>query len=146
MSTATSTFKGFSLLELMITLGVAAVIAMFAMPVYQQQVAKGHRLDAVAALYRAAHYVESTRTVSGSDTAQKLPAGFDQSPASGMPIYVLRILGESEVNGGYSIEAEPVSATNDACGTFSLDATGAKSNRAAEKLTPPKVAACWSGK
>jgi Tfp pilus assembly protein PilE len=39
----------------MITLGVAAIIAMFAMPVYQQQVMKGHRLDAVAAIYRAAH-------------------------------------------------------------------------------------------
>jgi len=146
MSTTASNSKGFSLLELMITLGVAAIIAMFAMPVYQQQVAKGHRLDAVAALYRAAQYVESAQTVSGNESALKLPAGFDQSPTSGAPIYVLRILGESEMNGGYSIEAELVSASNDACGIFSLDATGVKSNRAAEKLTPPKVAACWSGK
>jgi type IV pilus assembly protein PilE len=146
MSTATSTFKGFSLLELMITLGVAAILAMFAMPVYQQQVTKGHRLDAVAALYRAAQYMESAQTVSGNESALKLPAGFDQSPTNGAPVYVLRISGESEINGGYSIEAEPVSATNDACGIFSLDATGVKSNRAAEKLTPPKVAACWGGK
>ncbi|OTP80152.1 MULTISPECIES: type IV pilin protein [Burkholderiaceae] len=146
MNTTAHTSSGFSLLELMITLGVAAIIAVFAMPVYQQQVLKGHRLDAVAAIYRAAQYMESARTLSGSDTALKLPAGFDQTPTTGAPIYVLRILAESEMNGGYSIEAEPVSVTNDAYGIFALDATGVKSNRALEKLTPPKVAACWSGK
>ena len=141
----TTTCKGFTLLELMITLSVAAIIATFAMPIYTQQVAREHRLDAVAALYRAAQYAESARTVSSNDAAPKLPTGVDQAPAIGPAIYVLRILGESEMNGGYSIEAQPVSG-GDACGIFSLDATGVRSNRLAEKLTPPKVAACWSGR
>jgi type IV pilus assembly protein PilE len=141
----TTTGRGFTLLELMITLGVAAIIATFAMPVYREQVARGHRLDAVTAVYRAAQYVESARTVSSSDTESKLPSGFDQAPASGAAIYVLRMLGESEQNGGYTIEAEPIN-TGDACGIFLLDATGVRSNRSAETLTPPKVAACWSGK
>ena len=139
------TDKGFTLLELMITLGVAAIIATFAMPVYREQVARGHRLDAMSALYRAAQYVEGARTVSSNDVAAKLPPGLDQAPALGTATYVLRMLGESEQNGGYSIEAEPVNA-NDACGIYSLDATGVRSNRSAAKLTPPKVAACWSGK
>jgi type IV pilus assembly protein PilE len=141
----TTTDKGFTLLELMITLGVAAIIATFAVPVYREQMARGHRLDAVSALYRAAQYAESARTVSGNDVAAKLPPGLDQAPSLGTPIYVLRMTSESEQNGGYSIEAQPVDA-NDACGTYSLDATGVRSNRSAEKLTPPKVAACWSGK
>lgn len=115
------------------------------MPVYREQVARGHRLDAVTALYRAAQYVESARTVSSNDAAAKLPPGFDQAPALGTAVYVLRMLGESEQNGGYSIEAQPVDA-NDACGIYSLDATDVRSNRSTEKLTPPKVAACWSGK
>lgn len=136
--------KGFTLLELMITLGVAAIIATFATPVYREQVARGHRLDAVTALYRAAQYVESARTVSSNDAAAKLPLGFDQAPPLGTAVYVLRMLGESEQNGGYSIEAQPIDV-NDACGIYSLDATGVRSNRS-EKLTPPKVAACWSGK
>ncbi|WP_375508212.1 type IV pilin protein, partial [uncultured Caballeronia sp.] len=76
MNTTAYTLKGFSLLELMITLGVAAIIAMFAMPVYQQQVMKGHRLDAGAAIYRAAQYVESARSASGNDAALKLPEPF----------------------------------------------------------------------
>ena len=134
--------KGFTLLELMITLGVAAIIATFAMPVYREQVARGHRLEAVTALYRAAQYVESARTVSSNDSAAKLPVGYDQAPAIGTVVYVLRMLGESEQNGGYSIEAEPVNAG----GIDSLDATGVRSNRSMENLTPPKVAACWSGR
>lgn len=146
MNKAAHARSGFSLLELMITMGVVAIIALFAVPVYQQQVIKGHRLDAVAAIYRAAQYVESVRATSGNDTAPGLPTGLDQAPALGAPIYLLRILAETELNGGYSIEAEPVSPNSDACGVFTLDATGVKSNRAPEKLTPPKVAACWSGK
>jgi prepilin-type N-terminal cleavage/methylation domain-containing protein len=55
--------KGFTLLELMITLGMAAIIATFAMPVYREQVRRGHRMDAVTVLYRAGQYVESARTV-----------------------------------------------------------------------------------
>jgi hypothetical protein len=51
-------------------------------------------------------------------------------------------LAESETNGGYSLEAEPVQA-GDACGIFSLDATGARSNRLDEALAPSTVAACW---
>ncbi|MFT4505253.1 type IV pilin protein [Caballeronia sp. 15711] len=129
----------------MITLGMAAIIVAFAMPVYREQVARGRRLDAVSALYRAAQYVESARTGSGNDVAAKLPLGLNQAPAWGAPIYVLRMLGETEQNGGYSIEAQPVDA-NDVCGIYSLDATGVRSIRSAEKLTPPKVAACWSRK
>lgn len=145
MNTVNKFEEGFTLLELMITLGVAAIIATFAMPVYREQVARGHRLDAVTALYRAAQYVESARTVSSNDLDAMLPAGFDQAPALGTAVYVLRLLGESEQNGGYSIEAQPVDSS-DRCGIYSLDATGIRSNRSAEKLTPPKVAACWSGK
>jgi hypothetical protein len=82
---------------------------------------------------------------SSNDAATKLPLGFDQAPALGTAVYVLRMLGESEQNGGYPIEAHPVDNA-DACGIYSLDATGVRSNRSVEKLTPPKVAACWSGK
>jgi type IV pilus assembly protein PilE len=102
-------------------------------------------MDAVTALYRAAQYVESARMVLSNDAATKLPHGFDQAPTLGAAVYVLRMLAESEQNGGYSIEAQPVD-DKDACGIYSLDATDVRSNRTVKKLTPPKVAACWSGK
>jgi type IV pilus assembly protein PilE len=137
--------KGFTLLELMIALGVVAVIATFAMPSYRLHVAKGHRMDAAAALYRAAQYVENTRNMGGNDASLRLPTGFDQAPANGTPVYRLRLTGESESNGGYSIAADPVQP-GDECGVFILDATGARANRLDETLTPPKVAACWGQK
>ena len=59
--------------RLMITLGVAAIIATFAMPGYWEQVAGGYRLDAVTALYRAAQHRESARTVWSNDVATRLP-------------------------------------------------------------------------
>jgi type IV pilus assembly protein PilE len=137
--------KGFTILELMIALGVAAIIATFAMPSYRLHVAKGHRMDAAAALYRAAQYVENTRNMGSNDASTRLPAGFDQAPANGTPVYRLRLTGESESNGGYSIAAEPVQP-GDECGVFILDATGARANRLDETLAPPKMAGCWGQK
>ena len=46
---------------------------------------------------------------------------------------------------GGRVHAQPVD-DKEACGNYSLDATGVRSNRLAEKLTPPKVAAYWSGR
>jgi type IV pilus assembly protein PilE len=129
----------------MITLGVAAIIAVFAMPAYRVHMAKGHRIDAATALYRAAQYVESARSLGAGEAGAWLPAGFDQAPANGTPVYRLRLLAESETNGGYSLEAEPVQA-GDACGIFSLDATGARPNRLDEALAPSTVAAWWGQK
>jgi type IV pilus assembly protein PilE len=137
--------KGFTLLELMIALAVAAIIAVFAMPAYRVHVAKGHRMDAATALYRAAQYVESVRSLGSGEPITRLPAGFDQAPANGTPVYRLRLLAESDTNGGYALEAEPVQP-GDACGIFALDATGARANRADDALTPSMTAACWGQK
>jgi type IV pilus assembly protein PilE len=118
----------FSLLELMIALGVAAIIAMFAIPVYRTQVAKSHRLDAASAILRAVQFVETTRlaqTATGDVVA--LSAGFDQAPSGGAPVYRLSVLAESPTNGGYAIEAAPVvpgAMQDDACGAFVMEATG----------------------
>jgi type IV pilus assembly protein PilE len=142
---------GFSLLELMIALGVAAVIAMFAIPAYRVHVAKAHRLDAVAALMRAVQFVETARLAqkSASGDAIALPAGWDQAPSSGSPLYKLTIQTETASNGGYAIEAAPVDSAamqSDACGTFVVDATGLRQNRTTVPLDAAHTAACWSGK
>ncbi|WP_244815277.1 type IV pilin protein [Caballeronia sp. Lep1P3] len=143
---------GFSLLELMIALGVAAIIAMFALPAYRAHVAKAHRLDAAAALIRAAQFVESARLSQAASDAVALSAGMDQAPAGGVPVYRLALLAESATNGGYAIEAVPVSPgamKDDACGVFVIDATGLRSNRlsgSAAPLDAAKSSACWAGK
>ncbi|VXC38085.1 conserved hypothetical protein [Burkholderia sp. 8Y] len=146
------TRAGFSLLELMIALGVAAIIATFAMPAYQSHVAKAHRLDAAAALFKAVQFVESARLFQTGTGAVALSAGIDQAPPNGAPVYRLALLPESATNGGYTIEAAPVSPgpmQDDACGVFVIDATGSRSNRLTDGAAPLDAAisaACWAGK
>ncbi|WP_250452216.1 type IV pilin protein [Caballeronia sp. ATUFL_M2_KS44] len=143
---------GFSLLELMIALGVAAIIATFALPAYRAHVAKTHRLEAAAALMRAVQFVETARLAQTGTDAIALGAGLDQAPSSGTPVYRLTLLQESATNGGYTIEAAPIATgamQNDACGAFVIDATGLRSNRLADGaalLDAAKSSACWTGK
>jgi type IV pilus assembly protein PilE len=139
---------GFTLLELMIALGVVAIIATFAIPAYRGHVAKAHRMEASTALYRAAQFIETARAAQPAPNADApaLPAGFDHAPANGAPVYRLHAIAESATNGGYAIEAEPVAPgamQDDGCGVFIIDATGARSNRAPNS---GDTAACWSGK
>ena len=146
--------QGFSLLELMIALGVAAIIATFAMPAYRSHVAKAHRLDAVSAVLRAAQFVETARlsqTVERSSVIT-LSAGLDQAPSNGAPVYRVGVLPESSTNGGYGIEAAPVAPgamQDDVCGAFVIDATGLRWNHLSGATAPIETAqsaACWAGK
>lgn len=137
----------FTLLELVIALAIIAVLAAFALPSYRAQVARGHRTDAASALYRAAQYVESA--LRGSSTVA-LPAGFDQAPQSGTPVYRLQMLSADDANGGYTLEATPVDTgpmRDDPCGTFVLDASGLRANRPAPgkgSMSGVDIAQCWN--
>jgi len=80
---------GFSLLELMVALAVAAIIATFAVPAYRTHVAKAHRVDAASALTRAVQFVETARLAQTSEgvDAITLSAGLDQAPSNGATVY-----------------------------------------------------------
>ncbi|SAK69940.1 Tfp pilus assembly protein PilE [Caballeronia hypogeia] len=146
--------SAFSLLELMIALGVAAIIAAFAIPGWRAHIAKAHRLDAAAAALRAVQFVETARLAQTfeSGDAIALNAGFDQAPAHGAAVYRVAVLSESATNGGYAIEVTPVVSgpmQDDACGAFVMDATGLRSNHAPGASAPldrAQSAACWAGK
>ncbi|SAK72349.1 Tfp pilus assembly protein PilE [Caballeronia fortuita] len=146
--------KGFSLLELMIALGVAAIIATFAIPAYRTHVMKAHRLDAASALLRAVQFVETARLAQSAelDASPTLDAGLDRVPANGAAIYNVSVLPESPTNGGYAVEAVPVTdgaMHDDACGVFVIDATGLRWNRPPAATTPldaAQSASCWAGR
>ena len=134
--------RAFTLLELVIALAAVAIVAAFALPGWHAQIARGHRIDAVAALYRAAQFVDAQTA-----SMATLPAGLDQAPATGRPVYRLRLMSADESNGGYAIAAEPDDAgpmRDDACGAFLLDATGARSNQAAGGIVAETITQmCW---
>ncbi|PLZ00177.1 pilus assembly protein PilE [Burkholderia sp. WAC0059] len=133
--------NAFTLLELVIALAIAAVIAAFALPSYRGQIAHGYRADAVAALYRAAQFVDSR-----FPDAAALPAGLDRAPESGTAVYRLRVLSGNDASGGYVIEARPMEdgpMRDDSCGVFTLDATGERGNQSAAGTGTPPWAECW---
>ncbi|MGQ7939496.1 type IV pilin protein [Paraburkholderia sp. D1E] len=135
--------SAFTLLELMIVLAIAATLVVFAVPSYRSHVARTHRIDAASALYRAAQFVEG----SASDGTVTLPPGLDQAPQFGTPIYRLHVLPPDDTNGGYSVEAAPIEIgpmRDDACGTFTLDATGLRGNRRDTNGTAPASGECWN--
>ena len=134
--------SAFTLLELMITLAIVAVLAVFAVPSYRSHVARTHRADAASALFRAAQFVEGA----ASDSIAALPPGLDQAPQFGAAVYRLRVLAADDANGGYSIEAAPDESgpmRDDACGIFTLDATGMRSNKNVATGSAPVTAQCW---
>jgi len=131
---------GFTLLELMIALAIAAIVTAFALPGYRMQIARGHRADAIAALYRAAQFVDSAAPDTGT-----LPAGLDQAPLSGAAVYRLSV-SRGEEDGGYVIDARPLETgpmRDDPCGVFRLDATGARTNEPASHAPAPTSGECW---
>ncbi|MBN3858824.1 prepilin-type N-terminal cleavage/methylation domain-containing protein [Paraburkholderia sp. Ac-20340] len=132
--------RAFTLLEMMIALAAAAIVAAFALPGWRGQMARGHRIDAVAALYRAAQYVDAQSGASAS-----LPAGFDQAPPSGNAVYRLKLRAGDDANGGYAIVATPTASgpmRGDPCGAFVLEANGAHSNEAIGE-SAPATRDCW---
>lgn len=133
----------FTLLELVIALAIAATLAAFAIPSYRSHIARTHRIDAASALYRAAQFVEAA----AADGVPALPAGLDQAPQFGTPVYRLRVLPGDGTNGGYSIEAAPSEAgpmRDDPCGTFTLDATGQRGNSNDAGGYAPASGECWN--
>ncbi|RKU03667.1 pilus assembly protein PilE [Burkholderia sp. Nafp2/4-1b] len=119
----------FTLIELMIVLAIVAVLAGWAIPSYREHVARMHRASAVAALYRAAHYVE---TLDGPPP-QTLPDAYAQAPPDGQAIYRvgLRRSAGDDARVVYELVASPLDAgpmRDDACGSFTLRSDGTKGN------------------
>lgn len=94
--------RGFTLIEVVVAIAIVAVLAAFAVPSYRSYVERVNRLTAVAALYRAAQYVDAF----GDAPPTALPEGVNRAPESGKLVYVLRIRFD-DARGGYALEARP---------------------------------------
>ena len=127
----TKSVKGFTLLELMIAVGIIGILTSIAIPSYTSYFAQSNRTDAKSSLLQLAQLLERNYTESGyynqdaNGNALTLP--ITQSPQSGTALYTISW---SLAGVSYGIYATPVTNTtqaHDACGEFMLDNFGTKS-------------------
>jgi type IV pilus assembly protein PilE len=149
--------RGFTLLELLVALAIAAVLTTIALPNYQNQVMRARRTTATAALQHAAQYLERNMTAnhcynftSPNDcaaqkgTALELPASLSHAPAEGTAFYDLGFAKLGEAN--YTLHAKPIGSGpqyRDPCGTLLLAHTGRKGEQGTWTPSAPK--SCWGG-
>jgi type IV pilus assembly protein PilE len=123
--------KGFTLIELMVVVGIVAIIAAIALPSYMEQAAKSRRSDAVRALGQLQMDLERWRAECPTYADVLACKDFDNNGTldpntegkyPGTPTsdyYTIAPSGQSAT--GYSITATPKGAQlNDRCGTYTF--------------------------
>jgi type IV pilus assembly protein PilE len=125
---------GFTLIELMIVVGIVAILAAVAIPSYQESVRRGRRADARVAMTNLATRLERCFTQFGAYDADDCEIA---SPADS-PEGFYEVTVETEA-ATWTLTAEPqgAQADDEACGTFTLTNTG---QRDVSGTTPER---CW---
>ncbi len=102
--------SGFTLVEMMITLAVLAILASLAWPTYQSAAQKGRRADAMAALAQLIQAQERWRSEHASyqATLANLPGNFGTSPDRH---YTLSLVAGSVTANGYTARASANSSS-----------------------------------
>ena len=136
--------QGFTLIELVIAMLIAAILVAIAAPQYSETVARQRRLDARSALTLAAQWMERYRAENrGVYTGAALPAEFATSPPSGTAMYDLVIDGLTATT--YRIEARPRTGApmaSDPCATITLASDGQRT--AGGQTTGALYDKCWA--
>ena len=135
----THTRRGFTLIELMVALAVAAILAAVAFPSYQSQVAKGRRADGKQALVDLAQKLERFYTERGTFAGASLGGGGLYPLVSSGGYYSLAIT--SQTADGFTLTATPRSnQAGDACAALGYNHLGDRSVAAGATLS---LAQCW---
>ena len=141
--------KGFTLIELMIVVAIVAILAAIAYPSYTEQVARGRRADAKAALLETAQWLERQYTMSNSylDPTTGRPRTLPELKAETASTYTLAYVTAPAASApqanGYWLEMIPTGAmVNDRCGRFRVSNAGAK--RLVPNSAGSDEASCWN--
>ena len=143
---------GFTLIELMVTLVVAAILISIAVPSYQSQVRKSRRTEARNAVMDLAAREERYYSVNNAYTnvALELGYGTDNAVISGRPIgsgyYTVSVkliapqpAATPPIRAGFTITATAVGtqSKDTPCQTFAVDDVGTQTST-------PSATECWN--
>jgi type IV pilus assembly protein PilE len=121
--------RGFTLIEILITVAIVGILAAIALPSYSAQVQKSRRADAKAALLTAAvqlqrYYTE--RNTFATATLGAPPTGVYPA-TSEKGYYALSLPAAALTATSYTLRAAPVGPqADDPCGTFTYTDQGTK--------------------
>ncbi len=131
--------KGFSLIELMVTVGIVGILAAIAYPSYTSYMLRTHRSDATSAMTAYAQGLERCYSqyftyINSGTTPCTVPTAATVSPQG---YYTVTVTPQAAGNNGvppasYSIQAVPISpgpqANDTSCQQFTLDSSGTQSS------------------
>ena len=131
--------RGFTLVELLVVMGLLCVLSAAALPSFQGQLARGRRADGQQALLALAQGLERHYADRGTYVGAALGAGGVYPALSAGGYYGLTIVHQSA--DGYTLAATPQGGqAADACGALVYNHLGERSvNAAASLATTP----CW---
>ena len=129
--------NGFSLLELVIVLAVIGVLLTLAIPSYQRYTQRVHRAEAIRMMLAIADCQERIRASTGFYDTSSCGEGFNSNS------HELRIEPpDSTASLEFTIIAQLLHGSNDACGNLSLDQTGSRGISGDQAI----VGKCWGGR
>jgi len=130
--------SGFSLLELMIAVGIVGILASVALPSYRTSIVRAKRSEARTAMLDAAQFMQRFYAANNRYDTAVLPTNLQRSPAQGTQVYTIRIA-SGVTRTAYTLEAVPQGTmAGDKCGNLSITSTGVRGKTGTETLER-----CW---